>query len=156
MLAPRGLGTLVEDVVQETFLRAFRALGEFEFGGPAKLSTWLLTIASRLAINEIKRRRPASTDLDAQELAAQLPSRQLADSDLHRHRLRIALCQAIGELTVEQQATFVLHQFHGLDDKTVAGALKVEVGAVKSRLHRARTQLRKALREVIDEHPSAV
>ena len=57
MLVPSGLGDLVEDLAQETFLRAFRALPDFDPAGPAKLRSWLLTIGTRLAINECERKR---------------------------------------------------------------------------------------------------
>src|SRR5262245_9009014 len=53
-----GRQPLVEDLAQETFLRAFRALASFDPRGPARLSTWLLTIASRLALDELRRRAP--------------------------------------------------------------------------------------------------
>src|SRR5215470_592892 len=56
MLAPSGRAALVEDLAQETFLRAFRALPAFDRGGRARLSTWILTIATRLGIDELRRR----------------------------------------------------------------------------------------------------
>src|SRR5262252_7490429 len=56
MLAPSGRATLVEDLAQETFLRAFRALPAFDHAGRARLSTWILTIATRLGIDELRRR----------------------------------------------------------------------------------------------------
>lgn len=53
-----GRGREVEDLAQETFLRAFRALPGFDPDGPARVSTWLLTIATRLALDARKKRRP--------------------------------------------------------------------------------------------------
>src|SRR5438552_18316024 len=55
MLAPSGRTAMVEDLAQETFLRAFRALSAFDRGGRARLSTWILTIATRLCIDELRK-----------------------------------------------------------------------------------------------------
>jgi RNA polymerase sigma-70 factor (ECF subfamily) len=143
MLTPRGLSGLVDDLAQEAFLRVFRALPDFDPRGSAKLSTWILCITSRLAINELKRRRPP-----VEPISPDLVASSAADGTLTRARQRDAIARALGELSAEQQAAFVLHQFHGFDDAAVAAALGIEVGAVKSRLHRARTRLRAALAEV--------
>lgn len=145
MLAPRGLAGLVEDVAQEAFLRAFRALPGFDRHGPARLSTWILCIASRLAIHELDRRRPVVEPMPA-DLVDPLPG----DAEAHRAELRRALRRAIAELTPEQQAVFVLREYHGLAEQEIAQALALEIGAVKSRLFRARTRLRAALAEVND------
>src|SRR5579859_5748235 len=58
-----GSGPHVEDLAQETFLRAFRALPRFDVTGPARPSTWLLTIATRLVQDERRKRRPATQPL---------------------------------------------------------------------------------------------
>src|SRR5687768_15947133 len=75
LLGPAGMRGLVEDLAQETFLRAFRALPGFDRGGPARLSSWLLTIATRLALDELRRRRP-----HAEPLAHELPGGPPADA----------------------------------------------------------------------------
>src|SRR5262245_38695329 len=54
----------IEDVAQETFLRVFRNLKSFSASGPAPLSSWILTIASHLAIDELRRRRPEQATAD--------------------------------------------------------------------------------------------
>src|SRR5512138_1022401 len=59
----------VEDLVQETFVRVLRALPGFDLAGPAALSTWILTIATRLTLNELRRPEPAA--LEAEPLAAE-------------------------------------------------------------------------------------
>jgi RNA polymerase sigma-70 factor, ECF subfamily len=143
MLGPRGLGGLVEDVAQEVFLRAFRALPGFDRRGPARLSTWLLCIASRLAINELERRRPA-LDPMPDDLVDPRPG----ELELHRGDLRRALRRAIAGLTPEQQAVFVLREYHGLSEAQIGKALGLEIPAVKSRLFRARARLRAVLEEV--------
>lgn len=143
MLGPRGLSGLVEDVAQETFLRVFRALPGFDPGGSARLSTWILCIASRLAINELQRKRPVAVALP-EDLADEVRG----DTGVRRGELRRALHRAIGALTPEQQAAFVLREYHGLTDEEMARALDLAVNAAKARLHRARTRLREALSEV--------
>src|SRR6187551_3259291 len=51
-----------EDLTQDTFVRVLRALPRFDLSGPATLSTWILTIATRLALNELRRPEPAGLD----------------------------------------------------------------------------------------------
>jgi RNA polymerase sigma-70 factor (ECF subfamily) len=143
MLNPRGLAGLVEDLAQEAFLRVFRALPDFDRSGPARLSTWVLCIASRLAIHELERRRP-SMDPVPDDLVDSRPG----DAELRRSELRRALRRAIASLTPEQQAVFVLREYHGLAEAEIASALELELSAVKSRLFRARARLREALAEV--------
>lgn len=145
MLRPRGLAALVEDLAQDTFLRAFAALPRFDPKGSAKLSTWIVCIASRLAINELKR----------QSLGVRVEVE--ADAELRSpgtHLIvetRRALYHAIASLTAEQQAVFVLREFHELTDAEIAEHLGLGIPAVKSRLFRARAQLRAALSEDRDE-----
>jgi len=149
MLAPSGRGALVEDLAQETFLRAFRALGGFERSGPARLSTWVLTIATRLALDELKKRVPRLVPIDA--LARGVAAEGSAGAEAERRALSGALARAIAELGPEQRATFLLREVHELSYEEVAAALEVDLGTVKSRLSRAKTALRAALAEVHDE-----
>ena len=128
-----GREGMTEDLAQETFLRAFRALPTFERNGPAKLSTWLLTIGTRLALDEL-RKKPL--------LPPPLPeSRDRADASV----LRAALAKAIDELPAEYRAAFLLREAHGFSTAEVARALRIEEGTVKSRLSRAKEALRKSL-----------
>src|SRR5215470_16260375 len=64
MLVPRGRGALVEDLAQETFLRVFRALPKFGRDGRTNLLAWILTIASRIALDEL-RKPNLTTPLDS-------------------------------------------------------------------------------------------
>lgn len=136
MLAPRGLAHQVEDLAQETFLRAFRAIDRFDGDGPAKLSTWLLCIASRLAINLIRRRATATVALDT-DLSIPPDQRRIDAAD--------ALQFAIAALSPEQQAALVLREFHGLDDVAIGEALGLQPGAVRARICRARARLRQLI-----------
>lgn len=137
-----GHGTRVEDLAQETFLRVFGALPGFDPGGPAKVSTWILTIASRLALDELRRRPPAMTSL---EDADAVPSSLQTDTATHNRQRAAMVQRALDSLGVDHRATFVLWAFHDLSYQDMATVLGVEEGTVKSRLHRARTTLQQLL-----------
>jgi RNA polymerase sigma-70 factor, ECF subfamily len=138
LLGPAGRRGEVEDLAQETFLRAFGALAGFDRGGPARLSTWLLTIATRLALDELRRTRP---QLFAEPPERPAPAR--VGDGVDRQRLAAALA----ELTPDQRAVFLLCAIHEVGQEEAARALGVEVGTIKSRLARARAALRVALGE---------
>ncbi|MEZ4450658.1 MAG: sigma-70 family RNA polymerase sigma factor [Nannocystaceae bacterium] len=138
---------LIEDVAQDTFLRVFKALPTFERGGPARLSTWILTIASNRAIDELRRRRrpqlPLPDDHGADENGG-----APADAIAERRMLARVLEQAIADLTPEHRAAFMLREYHELSYEEIAEHLQIDLGTVKSRLSRARAALRRALSEV--------
>jgi RNA polymerase sigma factor (sigma-70 family) len=142
-----GRRAAVEDLAQETFLAVFRQLPSFQSAGPARLSTWILTIASRRAIDEL-RRRPA-TPLAPEDIAARPGGvGDRADEALERRRIAAAIDRALAELSPEHRAAFVLRELHGLEYADIARALEIDLGTVKSRLARAREALRQALAEV--------
>ena len=125
----------VEDLTQETFVRVLRALPRFDPSGPASLSTWVLTIATRLALNEL--RRPEPTGLEREPFAA-----ERADVDAERKRLGAAIGRGVEALPDAQRAVLVLREYHDLDYAEIADVLELDVGTVKSRLSRARAALR--------------
>lgn len=145
MLAGRGRAT-VEDAAQDTFLHVFRQLGAFDPGGPARLSTWILTIAARRAIDELRRRRP--TLLPELERAPEGRAAERADEGAIRRELASAIEAALHELSPELRAAFLLREYHGLEYAEIASALRIDLGTVKSRLSRARAALRERLAEV--------
>ena len=137
-----GRGPHVEDLAQETFLRAFRALGDFDPGGPARPSTWLLTIATRLALDDRKRRRFPTVPLDEAE-----PRPAPGDPELLAERARLgrAIEDAARELSEDQRAAFLLLEFHGFSVAEAASTLKIPENTVKQRVFRAREKLRSRL-----------
>lgn len=146
MLHGRAPPAGVEDLAQETFLRVFRALPGFDRTGPARLSTWILTIASRLAIDALRRRNLPTEPLDpAAEPAA---TGDATDAGAERERLAALLRRAIDDLPPEYRAAFLLREYHELEYAEIADNLQVDLGTVKSRLSRARAALRRALEEV--------
>jgi RNA polymerase sigma-70 factor (ECF subfamily) len=128
----------VEDLTQETFVRVLKALPKFDPSGPATLSTWILTIATRLTLNEM--RRP-----EASTLERDVVGRERTDVDAERKRLGAAIAQGVAALPDPQRAVLVLREYHDLDYQEIADALEIDVGTVKSRLSRARVTLREHL-----------
>ena len=143
MLSGRGRAT-VEDIAQDTFLAVFRQLPTFDPAGTASLSTWILTIAARRAIDEVRRQRPV---LFA-ELDSERTSEDRTDDRTHRRELAAAIEGALRELSPELRAAFLLREYHGLEYVEIAAALAIDLGTVKSRLSRARAGLRARLVEV--------
>ncbi len=138
-----GRGPHVEDLAQETFLRAYRALPEFDPDGPAKLGTWLYTIATRLALDERKRRRPERHPLaePAEGTDERTPYHEHATT-----QLRGAIERAANALPDDQCAVLVLTEVQGLSHGEVAEILGVPEATVKTRAFRAREKMKEALR----------
>jgi RNA polymerase sigma-70 factor (ECF subfamily) len=136
-----GRGPHVQDLAQETFLRAYRAFPGFDLEAQARPSTWLLTIAVRLAINakkELARSARPISFLDGAEMVhASTPETERARRELGR-----AIERAAAELSDDQRAVFLLAQFHGLSIAEIASALEIPENTVKTRLFRARSHLR--------------
>ncbi len=142
--------TEAEDVLQETYLRAFRSLNEFR--GDSSLLTWL----SRIALNEARgrlRKRKPTVELDAVEAAQQEGSRILmfpiASSDPERSaslaEARRLLEQAVDGLPEAFRLVFILREIEERSVEETAGLLSIRPETVKTRLHRARRLLRRAL-----------
>jgi len=131
-----------EDIAQEVFLRVHHALDDFR--GEAKLSTWLYAIASRLCLNRLAsgERRMAREGEEALE-------RLTADADpaahVERGELEAALGRAIDQLPEERRIVVVLRDLEGLAYEEIAAALDLPLNTVRSRLHRARMDLRDKL-----------
>ncbi|HUJ59587.1 MAG TPA: sigma-70 family RNA polymerase sigma factor [Kofleriaceae bacterium] len=136
----------VEDLAQETFVRVLRALPRFDPAGPASLSTWILTIATRLALNELRRPEPAA--LEHEPLA-----RDRADAATERARLGAAIARGMATLPDAQRVVLVLREYHDLDYAEIAHVLELDLGTVKSRLARARTALRAQLAAELGDRP---
>ena len=141
MVSGRGRAT-VEDIAQDTFLHVFRQLPTFQPDGAARLSTWILTIAARRAIDELRRQRP--------ELHADIErtSEVRTDDRTTRRELAAAIEAALRDLSPELRAAFLLREYHELDYIEIARALAIDLGTVKSRRSRARAALSERLAEV--------
>ena len=142
LLCSRSPGA-VEDVAQEVFIRVFRGIARFDPQGPARLSTWILTVATRACLNALRGRR-REQPLDDQAMRAQAgPSNPEQSVLVDEDRRRVE--DAMAALPEEMRAVLVLRAYHDLDYPEIAAALELGVGTVKSRLSRARAALREAL-----------
>lgn len=148
LLKQRGEG-VVEDLAQETFVRVFHGLERFGADGRWNLTSWILTIAARLAIDELRRRRRQPEPLD--RAATVTDERAGSDVEAERKRIGEAITRAVEDLQPEYRAAFLLREVHGLDYEAIAEALAIDLGTVKSRLSRARAALRAALAGIYHE-----
>ena len=145
------------DVLQETLLAAFRNLSSFR--GDAQLSTWLYQLARSFCLKERRLRQgePRSfEDLDA-PAARQFPS-DVSGSEARAHAREVGtvIQAAIATLDPEQREALLLRDLEGLTAEDAAEVIGIEVGALKSRLHRARLSLEQHLADVLDESPDSV
>lgn len=142
-----------EDVVQETFVTAWRSLDSFR--GDAKLSSWLHRIAVTRALNHLDRRavrvERASDVLDPvaeagalPDVAGSAPASPIESLEAAELRGRLATC--IESLPAEWRAVIALRDGEGMSYGQMARTLGVAVGTVRSRLSRARLALRECLR----------
>lgn len=148
ILLRRGGQALVEDLAQETFVRVFRALPGFGSDGRLNLTAWILTIAARLAIDELRRQPQAFQPFEAGEHA---DGAARADEEAERRCIGRAIERAVDELQPEYRAAFLLREVHGLEYDAIAESLGIDLGTVKSRLWRARNALRAALAGIYHE-----
>lgn len=142
-----------KDLVQETFLNAYRGFKEFR--GDAQVSTWLYTIASRACLRMRRKRKgePArELSLDEfiptseGELRLQIPMDGLTPEEaLQNKELRHALDHAIAALPKKYRMVLILRDMEGLSAKEVGTIMGLNERAVKSRLHRARLFVRREL-----------
>jgi RNA polymerase sigma-70 factor (ECF subfamily) len=144
-VALRMLGNAAEaqDVAQEAFLRAHRGLAEFR--GEARLSTWLYAIASRLCLNRLTRSERRLARHGEETLARLVDGAPGPHQALERGELEEALHRAIGELPEDRRIVVILRDVEGLAYEEIAEALELPVGTVRSRLHRARLDLKEKL-----------
>lgn len=142
-----------KDLVQETFLNAYRGLARFR--GDAQISTWLYTIASRTCLRMRRRRKGApERELSLEEFIPtsdgefhlQIPIDGLSpEAALQNKQLREALDTAINQLPKKYKMVLVLRDMEGLSAKEVGAIMGLNERAVKSRLHRARLFVRREL-----------
>jgi len=139
-----------EDVMQETFLSAFRSLHEFR--EKAKLKNWLFRIASRACIKKRRKKKfEPHKEIPLESLLAQKGSRgkdEIPDwssdpaDDLLRSELKQVIEDAIRSLPPKYRLVFNLRDFNGFDTEETAEILGITTQSVKTRLHRARLYLR--------------
>ncbi len=148
-----GESEAAKDLVQETFLNAYRGFKDFR--GDAQVSTWLYTIASRACLRMRRRQKGApECELSLEEFIPtsegefrlQIPVDQLSPEEAFQNKeLRQALDAAIDKLPKKYKMVLVLRDMEGLSAKEVGTIMGLNERAVKSRLHRARLFVRREL-----------
>jgi RNA polymerase sigma-70 factor (ECF subfamily) len=148
-----GEAESAKDLVQETFLNAYRGLKHFR--GDARVSTWLYTIASRACLRMRRKRKGApERELSLEEFVPtsegefrlQIPIEgQTPEQLLENKELREALEQAINKLPKKYRMALVLRDMEGLSAGEAGAVMGLSERAVKSRLHRARLFVRREL-----------
>ena len=147
-----------EDVLQETFLKAYSRLEQFH--GDSKFYTWLVRIGVNESLMKIRRRKDGKfvaldQELDTGEgtFLKELPA-DVENPEEHygREEIREALASAIDGLADTYKTVFVLRDVDGLSTEETAQALELSVSAVKSRLLRARLQMRDKLKRILGKN----
>lgn len=139
-----------EEITQAAFVRAYEALRTYN--SRWAFSTWLFTIAYRLCVNQSRRRRPLSGDVDLDRVdggAVSAPD-AVANSE-EAERLRELIWTAVDDLTPPQKASVLLFYREGKSCEEIGRILKIPAVTVKSHLHRARARLRDALEHEVSD-----
>ena len=151
-LAYRVIGREEEarDVVQETFLRAFRGIKNFR--GQAKFSSWVYRIALNLCRDWIRRERRAPIQnapegVDLVELAAEQGPVESIETLVARHDMSKAVAGAMALLPEEQRTAIILKEYHGMTFQEIADLQACPLSTVKTRLYQGLTVLRRHLKE---------
>lgn len=146
----------IEDVAQEAFIKAYRALPNFR--GDSAFYTWLYRIAINTAKNYLVaqgRRAPTSTETEVEDAENMDDGEQLRDVDtpdsmLLSKQVGEAVNRAIERLPEELRTAIVLRELEGLSYEEIAEAMNCPIGTVRSRIFRAREAIAAELRPVLD------
>jgi RNA polymerase sigma-70 factor, ECF subfamily len=146
-----GSHELAEDLAQETFARAYQKLHLFE--GRSSFYTWLCRVAVNLLANERRRKRIENqTQREGFDIALSASGENsTAEQQVERDELRQCVRAAIAMLDVERRAVLLLRDFDGMDYDQIAETLEIPIGTVRSRLHRARLELKSILENRIGQ-----
>lgn len=144
-------GAEAEDVTQETFVRAYQAIGRFD--GRSEPFTWLYRIAVNLSLNAIRSRKPSRNSVSPEDdprvealLAEERPSVGAdPDGSAERRQLARAMCEGIDALSDTLRTTLVLVCIDGLSHEQAADVLGCPEGTIAWRVHEARRKLREHL-----------
>jgi len=145
-----------EDVAQEAFVKAYRALPQFR--GDSAFYTWLYRIAINTAKNALaaRERNPVSYELDLQgtddssDVVGRLKDPETPEGLALTEEIRDTVNHAIGELPEDLRTAIVLRELEGMSYEEIAASMDCPVGTVRSRIFRAREAIDRRLREVFD------
>ena len=144
-----------QDVAQETFLRAYRAIGNFR--GDAQFYTWLHRIAVNTAKNHLvsHNRRPPTDDIDIDDAEQFASGMRLRDNDtpereLMRQQLEQTVMRAVEALPEELRVAITLREVDGLSYEEIATKMDCPIGTVRSRIFRAREAIDLEMRPLME------
>ncbi len=142
-----------EDIAQEAFIKAYRALPTFR--GDSAFYTWLYRIAINTAKNSLvsKKRRPIDYDLDMQDPEQYALQARMTDGETPEHlvltdEIRETVNGAMAELPEDLRTAIVLREIDGLSYEEIAASMDCPVGTVRSRIFRAREAIDRKLRPI--------
>lgn len=145
----------VEDVVQEVFIKAYRALDRFR--GDSAFYTWLYRIAVNTAKNHLvaSGRRPPGQDVDAEEVVNTSAGEKLQESESPEHSImtrQIAevLQETLRSLPDDLREAIMLREIEGMSYEEIAEVMACPIGTVRSRIFRAREALDKELKALLE------
>lgn len=148
-----GCAEDAQDLMQEAFLRAFQKLDRFH--GESSFYTWVYRIAVNLTLSGHRRRRVAARRRDDTRGLTLETASDPRDNDpsgpLERSERDQLIQNALNTLAPDHRAVVVMKEFDGLRYEEIGAILGVPVGTVRSRLHRARCELRDLLHDLVDE-----
>ncbi|MEW6510065.1 MAG: sigma-70 family RNA polymerase sigma factor [Bacteroidota bacterium] len=136
-----------DDVVQETFVKAYLALGDFR--GEAGFFTWVYRIAVNLALNAVRKRQVMNYLRESELLSNLLPSPEDPSAGVEAEELDSAVRRAIDILPEKQKAVFVLRYYEELSYEEIAVILKTSVGGLKANYFHALRKVQDYLRNEI-------
>jgi len=145
-----------EDLVQETFLRAYKQLNRFQ--SRAGLGTWLYRIAANCSLDLLRRQKrrgeQETVEFDSEEaFPAILSDAPAPDQQVYHGEVRQKVESVMRELTPMERTAFVLRHFEGLSIEEIGSALGVGPGATKQSIFRAVQKMRRALEPVVNATP---
>jgi RNA polymerase sigma-70 factor, ECF subfamily len=141
----------VEDIVQDSFLKAFRRLDSFQH--QASFSTWLQRIAVNTALDFIKRcgRSPIRAVEDPELVAERIPQILAPSARMEREEIADMTHAALDELPDIFRSVIVMREFEERSYQEIADLLEISIGTVESRLYRARARFKEALLRLFPE-----
>lgn len=143
------------DLTQETFIKAFQAIGRFR--GKASFYTWIYRIAVNGTMSFLKKRNrrrffsfeTIDEELSRGELFEVLASKTRTEKGALVRELQEKLNDSLQKLSPKHRAVVILHEIEGLDHTEIAEIMKTSVGTVRSRLHYAKQQLQAHLKDYL-------
>lgn len=145
-----GSADAARDIVQDVFVQAFLKLDTFKRA--SAFYTWLYRIAFNTCVSHRRRRRPMQSTDRNRELAGEEPVDRTPPTDpLEQQETADQVQRALAQLSDEHRQILLLREVEGCSYEELAEILEVPVGTIRSRLHRARMQLRDELKIILQE-----